>query len=77
MVSLESEVDILKFRVDSGLCLVAVEKLLEYYQIVRFILQAEMEKLSQLLKNLILHQNFDNLSPNHEKIEELMAMMAK
>lgn len=69
--------DILKFRTDSSLFLVAVEKLLEYYQIVRFIVLAEMEKLRELLKALTLHQYFDNLTPNHARIEELMVTVSK
>ena len=38
--ALESEINILKFREESKLCQVALEKFLEYYQIVRCILRA-------------------------------------
>lgn len=62
--SLESEIDILKFREDSGLCQVALEKLLEYHQIVECIVRANIVKLNQILKNITLHQSFENLSPN-------------
>lgn len=66
--SLESVINLLKFRNDSFIHQVGLEKLLEYYCLCKHILQAETEQLSIFLKTLVLHKNYHDLSPNHLRI---------
>jgi endonuclease III len=73
--SLESVINLLKFRSDSSIHQVALEKLLEYYCICQHILRAESDQLSDFLKSVSLHRNYHDLSPNHPRIEALMGLL--
>lgn len=72
---LESVINLLKFRKDSAIHQVALEKLLEYFCICRFILMTEIEELSVFLKSVTLHKNYHDLSPNQVRIEFLMGSL--
>jgi hypothetical protein len=72
LTAIESTINILKFRKDSILCQVGLEKFLEYYQIVKCLLRADLEGLTAVLKSLVLHKNYHDLIPNKGRISDLL-----